>query len=156
MTRAIVSITLCLIFFGELMEQRKDDGRILRFLALAEAAGAAPGSCRICAFAVRVHHPAAGGDPRVEHPLHERPLIDPGADADGVALPVASTPLRLAGDDDAINGLQPCLIPRRKLAPPGDDRRQALQLLASDGRLDVCHPVVVAGNHIFLEHHLRG
>src|SRR5262245_63468863 len=120
-----------LILFGQLVEQRQDDGCILRILALRETADGAPRSCRIRALTVRVHHTASGGDPCVEHPLHEGALIDPGAETDRVALPVASPPPRLARYDKPVNGPQTRVITRGKLAPASDDRRQALQLLAS-------------------------
>src|SRR5207302_429 len=82
-------------------------------------------------------------------------LVDGRLNAHRVALPVAAGPGGLRRHDETSNRAELLVVAPRKLATPRDDRRQPLQLLAPDRRLDVSHPVVVADDRIVLEDHLR-
>src|SRR5882672_9482921 len=99
------------------MEEWKNDCRLLRLLAVGEAAAGAPRPFRIRRLAMDVHDAPPRRNARVEHLLQQRLLIDPRADPDRVALPVGAGPPRLARDNDAVDRLQPLLVAGGELAP---------------------------------------
>ncbi len=101
------------------------------------------------------HDPPAGRDASIQHGLHDVSLIASLRQTNAEALPIAARPVRLHRYAETRNIRQQRLIARRQFPAPGDDLRQALELLAPHRRLNVGHAVIEAQLGVGLENHLR-
>src|SRR5262249_36861990 len=108
----------------------------------------------VAGLAMRAHDPPARGDVPVEHLLHHGALIAAVGQAHAEALPVAARPFRLARQAQAADAGEERAVALGQRAADLNHLGEALQLLATDGRLDVGHAVVVADDRVRLEDHL--
>ena len=113
------------------------------------------GAVAVGRLPMAAHDAAPGADPCVQHCLHHPSLVAVIRQPHAVALPVGPRPIRFEWQRDSRNVRQQRPVRVRQLASPGNDLRQALQLLAPDRGLDVGHAVVVADRGVRLEDHLR-
>src|SRR5205823_10401384 len=115
-----------------------------------------PGLALVRRLAVGAHDAGAGRDAGVRHRLHDRALVAAVREPDAVALPVAPGPGRLLRPDQAGDASQELVVAVGLGAAAVDDRGQPLELLAPDGRLQVCQPVVEAQLGVRLEDDAAG
>src|SRR5260370_27991458 len=104
---------------------------------------------------MRAHDAAPRRDALVEQTLHQRLLLDPVGQAHAVALPVGARPGRLERQTETLNIAEEVGVALSERTPPRDEIREALDLLASDRRLDIGHSIVVAEHPVVFEDDLR-
>src|ERR1700693_643969 len=97
------------------------------------------------------HYPASRRYALVEHSLHNTELVCAFRKLDTKALPVAARPGWLNGQMYCFVAIQHRPVTVHKLPSPLDDVRQALQLLASHGSLDIRQPIVIPESRVGLE-----
>src|SRR5664279_354910 len=102
------------------------------------------------------HDPPAGGDSMLEQRLHNCLLVQTVQQADTVALPIASGPFGFDRQPEIGDISKKRVISVSHLPAAAHEFWEALQLLPTDCRLDIGHPIVIAEFRIGLEDYLVG
>ncbi len=90
------------------------------------------------------HNSPARRDSMIEHVLHYRALVSVFGKAHAIALPVGTRPLRFRGRNESGNVSQQSPVASGHLPSVRDGLGNPLQLLASNGGLDVREAIIEA------------
>src|SRR5437868_4716932 len=110
-----------------------------------------PRKVAVSLLSMAAHYPPSRRYALVEHSLHNPALICFLGKLDTKALPVAARPGRLNGQMYCFVTIEHRPVTVHKLPSTLDDVRQALQLLASHGSLDIGQAIVIAESRVGLE-----